>query len=346
MYNIIGIPKELKNNEKRVIFTPKDVEKIVKMGFSVIIQKDAGLLSNFSNESYVMSGALIYNNIKDIYNNANIIFKVKEPQEYEYQLIKEHHCICCFYHLGGNENLKNNMIKSKACCIGFESVKYNNEYPILKQMSVLAGKNALNISYNYMQKNIFNKKLVIIGLGNAGQSALYEAISFNFNNIHLMDINWNKLNNLKLINENLNIYEYNIENLKKIMKNADIVIGSIYTNLKQTDKIITDELLDLMHNNSIFVDISIDQGGMTSQSITKTIDDPYNIYNNKSIYCVPNLPALSGKEASELLSDIVFRCFSNILSIIIEKKDFMKNVIINNEKINNSILIDNGIIKI
>jgi alanine dehydrogenase len=130
------------------------------------------------------------------------------------------------------------------------------------------------------------------------------------------------------------------------MKNADIVIGSIYTNLKQTDKIITDELLDLMHNNSIFVDISIDQGGMTSQSITKTIDDPYNIYNNKSIYCVPNLPALSGKEASELLSDIVFRCFSNILSIIIEKKDFMKNVIINDEKINNSILIDNGIIKI
>jgi len=238
------------------------------------------------------------------------------------------------------------MIKSKACCIGFESVKYNNEYPILKQMSVLAGKNALNISYNYMQKNIFNKKLVIIGLGNAGQSALYEAISLNFNNIHLMDINWNKLNNLKLINENLNIYEYNEENLKQIMKNADIVVGSIYTNLKKTDKIITNELLDLMHDNSIFVDISIDQGGMTSQSITKTIDDPYNIYNNKLIYCVPNLPTLNGKEASELLSDIVFRCFSNILSIIIEKKDFMKNVIINDEKINNSILIDNGIIKI
>jgi alanine dehydrogenase len=346
MYNIIGIPKELKNNETRVIFTPKDVEKIIKIGFSVIIQKDAGLLSNFSNEDYVMSGALIYNNIEDIYNNANIIFKVKEPQEYEYSLIKEYHSICCFYHLGGNEILKNNMIKSKACCIGFESVKYNSEYPILKEMSVLAGENALNISYKYMQKNVLNKKLVIIGLGNAGQSALYEAIYFNFNNIHLIDINWNKLNNLKLINENLNIYEYNEENLKKIMKNADIVIGSIYTNLKETDKIITDKLLDLMHNNSIFVDISIDQGGMTSQSITKTIDDPYNIYNNKSIYCVPNLPALTGKKASELLSDIVFRCFSNILSIIIDKKDFMKNVIINDEKINDSILIDNGIIKI
>lgn len=343
-YYIIGIPKELKENEKRIVFKPLEIQKLIKIGFSIIIQKDAGALSNYSDYDYINVGAKILDTIEDIYKNANIIFKVKEPQEYEYSLIRENHTIIAFFHFAGNEKLKNYMIKSNACCVAYESVKFNNEYPILKEMSILAGKNALNISYNFYNKVTFNKKLVIIGLGNVGTSALNEAVSLNYNNIHLIDLNYNKLTNLKLINNSLHIYEYNENNLNKIMKNADIVIGSIYTDVKKTNKIITNKLLDLMHNSSIFIDVSIDQGGMTTQSIPGTIENPYNIYNNIYIYCVPNIPSLSGNTATNILSDIVFRCFSEILNnVIINNKD-MKNLIINDNNLKDSININNGIV--
>ena len=343
-YNIIGIPKELKENEKRIIFNPNEVEKIIKLGFDIIIETNAGILSNYSDSDYQKKGAKIYDTIEDIYKKANIIFKVKEPQEYEYSLIKEHHTIIGFFHFAGNEKLKTNMLKSNACCVALESVTINNEYPILKEMSIFAGENALNISYDFHNKKIFNKKLVIIGLGNVGNAALCEAVTLNYNNIHLIDLNYNKLNNLKKINNSLNIYEYNEKNLNAIMKNADIVIGSIYTDVKKTNKIITNELLDLMHNYSIFIDVSIDQGGMTTQSITKTIESPYNIYNNKYIYCVPNIPSLSGNMATNALSDIVFRCFSEILNNVIINKQYMKNIIITDNNLKKSININNGIV--
>lgn len=342
--NIVGIPKELKINESRVAFNPIQVKKIIEFGFIVIIQKDAGLLSNYKNIDYENVGANICNSINDIYDKSNIIFKVKEPQDYEYELIKEHHTIICFFHFAGNDKLKTNMIKSKACCVALESVKVNNSYPILKEMSILAGKNALNISYKFHDKNTYNKKLVIIGVGNVGHSALYEAINKKFNNIHIIDLNYNKLHNIKMTNEIINIYEYNEENLIKVIKNADIVIGSIYVDAKKTSKIISNELLDLMNDNSIFIDVSIDQGGMTSQSITKTLENPYNIYNNKYIYCVPNIPSLDSNLATNILSNIIFRCFSDILNnVIINNKPF-KEIIIDDANLKNAININNGVV--
>ena len=342
-FNIIGIPKELKNKETRVIFNPFEVKQLIDIGFKVNIQKNAGILSNYSNEEYEKTGALIYETIEEIYENSNIIFKVKEPQEYEYKLIKEHHSIIGFFHFAGNEILKNNMLKSKTCCVALESVKVNNEYPILKEMSILAGKNALNISYDFHNTNIYNKKIVIIGLGNVGNAALCESLSLNFNNIHLIDTNYNKLQNISVINNSIKIYEYNENNLIDIMKNADIVIGSIYVDVKKTNKIITNELLDLMHDNSIFVDVSIDQGGMTTQSIPKTIEYPYNIYNkNKYIYCVPNIPSLSGNIATNKLSTIVYRCFSDILNKVISDNKSFKDIIIDDINLKNAVNINNG----
>ena len=125
---------------------------------------------------------------------------MKEPQEYEYTLIKECHTIIGFFHFAGNEILKNAMLKSKACCVALESVKVNNEYPILKEMSILAGKNALNISYDFHNTNIFNKKLDIRDLGNVEHSTLYESISLTFNNIHVIYINYTNFKNIKKIN--------------------------------------------------------------------------------------------------------------------------------------------------
>tara|TARA_Y100000389_G_C17441032_1_gene508571 strand:+ start:690 stop:1745 length:1056 start_codon:yes stop_codon:yes gene_type:complete len=343
-FKIIGIPKELKNNERRVIFNPNEVKKIMDLGFKVNIQKNSGLLSNYSNIEYEKIGATLCDTIEEIYEKSDIIFKVKEPQEYEFSLIKEYQTIIGFFHFAGNEKLKDIMIKNKSCCVALESVKVNNEYPILKEMSILAGKNALNISYDFHNKNIFNKKLVIIGLGNVGHTALYEAFDLNFNNIHIIDLNYNKLENIKLINNSLKIYEYNETNLNTIMKNADIVIGSIYVDLKKTNKIITNELLDLMHDNSIFVDVSIDQGGMTSQSKPKTIESPYNIYNNKYIYCVPNIPSLSGYMATNILSLIVYRCFSDILNKVVIDNKPLKEIIIDDTNLKNAININNGII--
>ncbi len=299
---IIGIPKEIKENEFRVSLIPKDVFTLTNKGFKVYIETNAGLGAYYTDNDYINCGAIICNSIDEVYKYANLIVKVKEPQEYEYSLINSNHTIFTFFHFANSSSLINAMLNSKATCIAYETIiDKNGNFPILAEMSKIAGEQAI-IEANKFRNNI-DDTITIIGVGNVGLASAYKAKEKGYKNINLIDKNFEKI---KCLNEcGFNVYEFSNLKLIELLSLSHIVIGSIYNNGKKAKKIICNDMLKLLPSNSIIIDIAIDQGGMTEQSIPTTITNPIIKYHNTNIYCVANIPSCVPYQASIKLSSVI-----------------------------------------
>ncbi len=299
---IIGIPKEIKENEFRVSLIPKEVSILTNKGFKVYIQTNAGLGAYFTDNDYINSGAIICNSIEEVYKYSNFIIKVKEPQEYEYSLINSNHTIFTFFHFANSTSLINAMLNSKATCIAYETIIDNNgRFPILAEMSKIAGEQAI-IEANKFRNNI-DDTITIIGVGNVGLASAYKAKEKGYKNINLIDKNFEKIKNLAECG--FNVYEFSNLNLIDLLSVSQIVIGSIYNNGEKANKIICNDMLKLLPINSIFIDVAIDQGGVTEQSIPTTITNPIIKYHNTNIYCVANIPSCVPYQASVKLSSVI-----------------------------------------
>lgn len=302
---IIGIPKEVKEYEYRVSLTPTDVYNL-KSSCNVIVyvEKNAGINASFTDDDYIKAGAFISSDKEVLFLLSNIIVKVKEPQECEYRYITENHLIFTFFHFASNLGLLKEMIRKKTTCIAYETIKKDDgTYPILCEMSKIAGEKGLEkaLTENKENKEI---KISIIGVGNAGKAATYKALELGYKNIHLIDIDKNKMNVFEEFEECF-LYEMNERNLKELVKTSNVIIGSIYNTGKKAERLITNEMLDHMIAGSIIIDIAIDQGGITEQSLPTKLANPFISYKNTRIYCVPNIPSLVPYEASEKLSGVI-----------------------------------------
>ena len=308
---IVGIPKEIKINEYRVSMIPEDVYKLTSVGIQVYVQSCAGDGANFYDKEYLEAGAIICDTIEEIYKNANLIVKVKEPQPEEFELITEKHTIFTFFHFAGSSQLLKEMINRKATCIAYETLKNNEgKFPILAQMSKIAGEQSILEANKYRFYFINNDKnnnkeeiVTIIGVGNVGKAAAYKAKEMNYKTINLIDRDFEKLKDFE--KDGFNIYEMNRLNLSNLLMKSTIVVGSIYNNGEKAQKLIINDLLVLMPKDSIFMDVAIDQGGMTSKSKPTTFANPLIKYHNTHIYCVPNIPSCVPNEASINLSQVI-----------------------------------------
>lgn len=322
--HIIGVPKEIKEYETRVSLIPEDIKSILQNNDDVFIyvQRNAGKQAGYSDEDYIASGAIILDNIEDIYDKSNIIVKVKEPQRREYSLITSKHTVLSFFHFAGNNELINAMIDSKAKCYAYETIQDDNGvYPILTPMSIIAGKKSMIEADKLINKNKYTI-ITIIGMGNVGKAAAEQAIQLGYKNINLIDRDYEKIKNIEKSNPDIyKSYEMNDKNLKKLLIFSNIVISSIYVNGMKAAKIINNELLDLMsHSGSIIMDVAIDQGGTTDQSTPTTLQNPLIKYKKTNIYCVPNIPSTEPYEASIKLSNAIYPYLDSLLSSNIDSK--------------------------
>ena len=313
---IVGIPKELKADETRISLIPHDVAKLVNNGNKVYVQSNAGIAAEHTDNDYISVGAEICNSTEEIYNKANLIVKVKEPQIEEYKYITSKHTIITFFHFASNRQLLDNMINKEVTCYAYETIKKMNDdgigyYPVLSEMSKIAGEKAMMDAIKFIfTDNIYNynTQIAILGVGNAGLSALNIALESGFTNICLFDKDYKKIEKIKSEKgNNINIYEMNDRNLNYLIKNSKIIIGCIYnaSNGGPTEKLITNELLNKMQKGSIIMDIAIDQGGITERSVPTTVTNPLINYNNIYISCVPNIPSCVPVRASKLLSNSI-----------------------------------------
>ena len=301
---IIGVPKEIKNNENRVGMTPAGVDELIKHGHSVYVQHLAGVASGFSDEEYKNVGAIILENIEDIYNISDMIVKVKEPIKSEYSLIRQRQIVFTYFHLASDIELTLAMQKSRAVCIAYETVELDNHsLPLLAPMSEVAGRMAVQNGAYYLQKTKGGKgklmagvpgvkpaKVLILGGGTVGEAAARIAAGMGAN-VVITDISLPRLRQLDaILPDNVNTLFSSVHNIKNEIKDVDVIIGSVLIPGDAAPKLITTDMLSMMQPGTVLVDVAIDQGGCFESSKPTTHSDPVYFVNDILHYAVANIP--------------------------------------------------------
>ncbi len=301
---IIGVPKEIKNNENRVALTPAGASELVKHGHTVYVQHTAGNGSGFSDEEYVSAGAKILPSIEEVYGIAEMIIKVKEPIEQEYALIRENQLLFTYFHFASYEPLTHAMIKSGAVCLAYETVeKSDRSLPLLVPMSEVAGRMSIQEGAKYLEKPMGGRgillggvpgvkpaEVVVLGGGIVGTQAAKMAAGLGAN-VTIMDISLARLRQLDdIMPANVDTLISNEYNIKNAVKTADLVIGGVLIPGAKAPKLITRAMLPTMKKGAVIVDVAIDQGGCFETSKPTTHAEPVYEVDGVMHYCVANMP--------------------------------------------------------
>lgn len=301
---IIGVPKEIKNNENRVGLTPAGVSALVKAGHQLFVQSTAGNGSGFSDKEYTDAGATMLPTITDIYSKSEMIIKVKEPIEQEYPLIKEGQLLFTYFHFASYEPLTHAMIKSKAVCLAYETVeKPDRSLPLLVPMSEVAGRMSVQEGAKYLEKPMGGRgillggvpgvrpaSVLVLGGGIVGTQAAKMAAGLGAD-VTLMDISLPRLRQLDdLLPANVKTVYSNEYNIREAIKYADLIVGAVLIPGAKAPSLITKDMLITMRPGTVMVDVAIDQGGCFETSKATTHQDPIYVVDGVIHYCVANMP--------------------------------------------------------
>jgi alanine dehydrogenase len=301
---IIGVPKEIKNNENRVALTPAGVTEFLKNKHTVYVQTEAGKGSGFSDEEYIAAGAVILSSIEQIYAIADMIIKVKEPIESEYSLIKEDQLLFTYFHFASSEPLTHAMIERKAVCLAYETVeKTDRSLPLLVPMSEVAGRMAIQEGAKYLEKpmggfgillggvaGVKPANVLVLGGGIVGTQAAKMAAGLGAN-VTIVDISLPRLRYLEdIMPANVDTVMSNEYNIRDLVKSANLIIGGVLIPGAKAPSLITRSMLKLMKPGTVMVDVAIDQGGCFETSKATTHEDPIYEVDGVVHYCVANMP--------------------------------------------------------
>lgn len=315
---IIGLPKEIKNNESRVALTPAGVFELTKNNHTVYVQQNAGFSSGFEDADYINTGAQIVSTIEEVYEKSEMIVKVKEPIESEYKLAREGQIIFTYFHFASSEALTKAMIESKAICIAYETVEdKNGTLPLLTPMSEVAGRMAVQQGAKYLEKPIKGKgillggvpgvkpgKVLILGAGVVGVQAAKMASGLGAH-VTIMDVNMDRLRYVNDVLPSNVVTEFSNEyNIRKHIKTHDLIIGGILIKGAKAPKLITRDMLKEMHAGTVLVDVAVDQGGCMETTKATTHEDPTFIIDDVVHYCVANMPGAVPYTSTKALTNV------------------------------------------
>lgn len=318
---IIGTTKELKNHEYRVGLTPDNVSDYVAKGHTVYVETHAGEGANFSDDEYAAAGAVIVDTPAEVFAKADMIVKVKEPEPCEYQYLREGQILYTYLHLAANPELANVLLERGVKAVAFETITdADGNLPCLRPMSQIAGRLSIQEGAKYLEAayggrgillggvpGVERGKIVIIGGGVAGTYAAKAAVGIDAQ-VTLLDINLNRLSYLEDIFGASVTTLYSTEaNIRKSLREADLVIGSVLIPGASTPKLIRREHLGIMKKGAVIVDIAIDQGGCCESSHVTTHDNPVYIDEGIVHYCVGNMPGAVPNTSTIALSNATFR---------------------------------------
>jgi len=301
---IIGVPKEIKNNENRVAVTPSGVVELTKRGHEVYIQSTAGEGSGFTDEQYVTAGAKILPDIAAVYDVAEMIIKVKEPIEPEYKLCKKDQLIFTYFHFASYEPLTKAMMESGAVCLAYETVeKADRSLPLLVPMSEVAGRMAVQEGAKYLEKPLKGRgillggvpgvrpaKVMILGGGVVGTNAAKMAAGMGAD-VTILDLNLQRLRYLDdVMPANVNTFMSSEYNIRELIPSHDLIIGAVLIPGAKAPHLITKDMLKDMQPGTVVVDVAVDQGGCIETCKPTTHENPTFIIDDVVHYCVANMP--------------------------------------------------------
>ncbi|MDH4057597.1 MAG: alanine dehydrogenase [Cyclobacteriaceae bacterium] len=301
---IIGVPKEIKNNENRVALTPAGTKELVKRGHTVHIQNSAGFDSGFTDEDYVKAGASMIKEAAEVFSIAEMIIKVKEPIEQEYKLIKKDQLVFTYFHFASYEPLTKAMIESGAICLAYETVeRLDGSLPLLIPMSEVAGRMAIQEGAKYLEKPLKGRgillggvpgvkpaKVLILGGGVVGTNSAKIAAGMGAD-VTIADVNLNRLRYLDdVMPKNVHTVVSNEYTIREMIKDHDLIVGAVLIPGAKAPKLITKDMLKTMRPGTVLVDVAVDQGGCIETCTPTTHEEPTFIIDDVVHYCVANMP--------------------------------------------------------
>ncbi|MGG2972528.1 alanine dehydrogenase [Geobacillus stearothermophilus] len=315
---IIGVPKEIKNNENRVAITPAGVLSFVQAGHTVLIEKEAGVGSGFSNNDYARAGAQIIEQAEDVWAQADMVMKVKEPLPSEYRFFRPGLVLFTYLHLAADPELTRALKESGVIAIAYETVQVGRTLPLLTPMSEVAGRMAAQIGAQFLEKPYGGKgillggvpgvargKVVIIGGGVVGTNAAKVAVGLGAD-VTIIDLNADRLRELDdIFGNQITTLMSNPMNIAEAVAEADLVIGAVLIPGARAPKLVTEDMVKAMKPGSVIVDVAIDQGGIveTSDHVT-THDDPTYVKHGVVHYAVANMPGAVPRTSTIALTNV------------------------------------------
>ena len=313
---IIGVPKEIKTDEFRVGMTPSGVMELIKAGHSVMVERGAGLGSGFEDAQYLNTGAVLIESANDLYAAADMIVKVKEPIEVEYNRLKENQILFTYLHLAADKKLTEVLCAKKITALAYETLRVGRRLPLLEPMSEIAGRMATLFGAVHLGRynggsgrllggavGVERNRVVVLGAGVAGKSAADAAAGLG-SEVVMLDINTERLTYLRdVIAPNVTMLYSTYDTILECIKTADLIIGTVLLPGAKAPKLITNDMLSLMKKGSVLVDVSIDQGGCFETSHATTHSHPTFEIEGIVHYCVANMPGMYPRTSTVALTN-------------------------------------------
>ena len=316
---IIGVPKEIKEQENRVGLLPHTAQQLTRRGHTVLVQKNAGVGSGYPDEDYLQAGAKIVEKAEDVFGQAEMIVKVKEPLKAEWELLRKGQILFTYLHLAASKELTEALLKSGVTGVAYETIQVGNKLPLLEPMSEIAGRMSVVMGAYYLAKHnggngvllggvpgVLPGKVVVLGGGTAGVNAARMAVGL-CADVTILEVDGERMRFLDLTMPNANTLHSNEAHLNELMPATDLLIGAVLVPGAKAPKLITRAMLQKMRPGSVLVDIAIDQGGCVETSRPTTHLDPVYVEEGVTHYCVANMPAAYARTATQALTNITSR---------------------------------------
>lgn len=315
---VIGVPKEIKEQENRVALLPSAVYQLKTRGHEVLVENGAGVGAGYPDEEYARAGAELVSSHVDVFGRGDLLVKVKEPLESEYGLLRRDQILFTYLHLAANRVLTQALIDSSVTAVGYETVEVNRRLPLLEPMSEIAGRMSVIVGGYFLAKHCGGKgvllggvpgvlpgKVVVIGGGAAGVNAARMAGGLGAD-VTILEVDLERMRFLDITMHTAHTLYSNEAHLVDLLPSTDLLIGAVLVPGARAPKLIRREMLSRMKPGSVLVDIAIDQGGCAETSRPTTHHDPVFVEEDVIHYCVANMPGAYARTATQALTNVTY----------------------------------------
>jgi len=316
---IIGVPKEIKGQEYRVALLPSAAYQLIKRGHKVVVEHNAGAGIGYGDADYESAGATIMKEHADVFKQAEMIVKVKEPQPSEVSSLRPGQILFTYLHLAADRNLTEGLLKSGATAIAYETIEVNRRLPLLEPMSEIAGRMSILVGGYFLAKHfggsgvllggvpgVLPGKVVVLGGGASGINAARMAQGLGAD-VTILEVDLERMRFLDITLHTAHTLFSSEAHLMELLPTVDLLIGAVLVPGAKAPKLINREMLRRMKPGSVLVDIAIDQGGCAETSRPTTHDNPVFVEEGVTHYCVANMPGAYARTATQALTNVTYR---------------------------------------
>lgn len=321
---IVGVPKEIKEQEYRVALLPSGVYQLIKRGHEVVVERNAGTGAGFPDAEYAQAGAILVGSHDAVFAKADLVVKVKEPLPSEFGLLRPGQLLFTYLHLAAGKPLTEALMRSGVTALAYETIEVNRRLPLLEPMSEIAGRMSILVGGYFLAKHIGGSgvllggvpgvlpgKVVVLGGGTAGINAARMAQGLGAD-VTILEVDLERMRFLDITLHTAHTLYSNESHLLELLPNVDLLIGAVLVPGARAPKLVRRDMLRRMRPGSVFVDIAIDQGGCAETSRPTTHHDPVFVEEGVTHYCVANMPGAFARTATQALTNVTYRYIESL----------------------------------